>query len=221
MTRPPVRGATRAISSSVFRAAPPDPPSCSAPTWTRSAPRREWSRWSGTAWSTATARPFSGRTTRRGSRSSWPLLSGLKADAIPHGPIEILFTVQEEVGLFGAKYLQADLKADFGYILDGDGPVGNIINRAPSKVDLDFVVEGKAAHAGRPDTGINAIVAASSAIARLRTGRIDAETTSNVGVISGGKARNIVPDRAEVADRGPEHRSGEAGAGGPGGPRCL
>jgi tripeptide aminopeptidase len=126
-------------------------------------------------------------------------LSGLRADAIPHGPIEILFTVQEEVGLFGAKYLQAELKADFGYILDGDGPVGNIINRAPSKVDLDFVMEGKAAHAGRPDTGINAIVAASSAIARLRTGRIDAETTSNVGVISGGKARNIVPDRADVA----------------------
>jgi len=125
-------------------------------------------------------------------------LSGLKADAIPHGPIEILFTVQEEVGLFGAKYLQAELKADFGYILDGDGPVGNIINRAPSKVDLDFVMEGKAAHAGRPDTGINAIVAASSAIARLRTGRIDAETTSNVGVISGGNARNIVPDRADV-----------------------
>jgi tripeptide aminopeptidase len=126
-------------------------------------------------------------------------LSGLKAEAIPHGPIEILFTVQEEVGLFGAKYLQAELKADFGYILDGDGPVGNIINRAPSKVDLDFVMEGKAAHAGRPDTGINAIVAASSAIARLLTGRIDAETTSNVGVISGGKARNIVPDRADVA----------------------
>ncbi len=127
------------------------------------------------------------------------VLSGLKANAIPHGPIEILFTVQEEVGLFGAKYLQADLKADFGYILDGDGPVGNIITRAPSKVDLDFVVEGKAAHAGRPDTGINAIVVASTAIARLHTGRIDAETTSNVGVISGGKARNIVPDRAEVA----------------------
>lgn len=126
-------------------------------------------------------------------------LSGLKADPIPHGPIELLFTVQEEVGLFGAKYLQAELKADFGYILDGDGPVGNIINRAPSKVDLDLVLEGKAAHAGRPDTGINAIVAAAAAVARLRTGRIDAETTSNVGVISGGKARNIVAERAEVA----------------------
>jgi tripeptide aminopeptidase len=118
----------------------------------------------------------------------------------PHGPIEMVFTVQEEVGLFGSTYLSAELQADLGYVLDGDGPVGNIVNQAPSKVDLDFVLEGKAAHAGIcPEAGINAIVTAAKAIARLRTGRIDAHTTSNVGVISGGKLRNIVPDRAEVA----------------------
>ena len=127
-------------------------------------------------------------------------LSELLLGDTPHGPLEVVFTVQEEVGLFGATYLNAELKADFGYILDGDGPVGNIANQAPSKVDLDFVLEGRAAHAGiSPEAGINAIVAAAKAIARLRTGRIDAHTTSNVGVISGGKARNIVPDRAEVA----------------------
>jgi tripeptide aminopeptidase len=127
-------------------------------------------------------------------------LSELLAGGVPHGPIEVVFSVQEEVGLFGVTYLNAELQADFGYILDGDGPVGNIINQAPSKVDLDFVLEGKAAHAGVcPEKGINAIVTAAKAIARLRTGRIDAHTTSNVGIISGGKARNIVPDRAEVA----------------------
>jgi tripeptide aminopeptidase len=127
-------------------------------------------------------------------------LSELCSDDAPHGPIEVVFTVQEEVGLFGATYLAAELQADFGYILDGDGPVGNIANQAPSKVDLDFVLEGRAAHAGIcPEAGINAIVTAAKAIARLRNGRIDAHTTSNVGVISGGKARNIVPDRAEVA----------------------
>jgi tripeptide aminopeptidase len=127
-------------------------------------------------------------------------LSELLSDDAPHGPIEVVFTVQEEVGLFGATYLSAELKADFGYVLDGDGPVGNVANQAPSKVDLDFVLEGRAAHAGiSPESGINAIVTASRAIARLRTGRIDAHTTSNVGVISGGKARNIVADRAEVA----------------------
>lgn len=127
-------------------------------------------------------------------------LAELKAGNEPHGDIEILFTVQEEVGLFGSTYVTADLKAAFGYVLDGDGPVGTVVNQAPSKVDLDFTVEGKAAHAGvAPEKGINAIVTASKAIARLRTGRIDAQTTSNVGVISGGKVRNIVPDRAEVA----------------------
>jgi tripeptide aminopeptidase len=127
-------------------------------------------------------------------------LSGLLAGDTPHGPIEVVFTVQEEVGLFGVTYLTAQLQADYGYILDGDGPVGNIVNQAPSKVDLDFIMEGKAAHAGVcPEAGINAIVTAAKAIARLRTGRIDAHTTSNVGVISGGTVRNIVPDRAEVA----------------------
>ncbi len=127
------------------------------------------------------------------------VLAELKAGGAPHPDIEAVFTVQEEVGLVGAKHLQAELKAAFGYILDGDGPVGTVIHRTPSKVDLDLVVEGKAAHAGMsPETGINAIVVASRAIARLRTGRIDTGTTSNVGRISGGQIRNIVADRAEV-----------------------
>jgi tripeptide aminopeptidase len=128
------------------------------------------------------------------------VLAELRAENASHGDIEIVFSVQEEVGLFGVKYLNADLHAAYGYILDSSEDVGSIINQAPSKVDLDFVLEGKAAHAGVcPEKGINAIVAAASALARLRTGRIDAQTTLNVGVISGGKARNIVPDRVEVA----------------------
>ncbi len=127
------------------------------------------------------------------------VLADLKGGGLPHPDLEVVFTVQEEVGLFGAKCLHAELKAAFGYILDGDGPVGNIINQAPSKVDLDLVLEGKAAHAGVcPEQGINAIVVAATAIARLRTGRIDRWTTSNVGLISGGRIRNMVADRAEV-----------------------
>lgn len=128
------------------------------------------------------------------------VLAQLKAAGGSHGGIEVVFTVQEEVGLFGAKALRERLTADFGYVLDGDGDVGTIINEAPSKVDLDFTLEGKAAHAGMsPELGANAIVAAAKAIAGFRSGRIDAQTTSNVGVISGGQARNIVADRAEVA----------------------
>ena len=75
-------------------------------------------------------------------------LSGLLAENAPHGPIEVVFSVQEEAGLFGVSYLNEPLNADFGYILDGDGPVGTIVNQAPSKVDLDFVVEGRAGPCG-------------------------------------------------------------------------
>ncbi len=126
-------------------------------------------------------------------------VSELLEEGGPRGPLELLFTVQEEIGLFGAKFLQAELQADFGYVVDGDGPVGNIVTRSPSKVDLDFTIAGKAAHAARPELGINAISVAAAAIARLKGGRIDDDTTMNIGLISGGKARNIVPENAGVA----------------------
>ncbi|MCX5820805.1 MAG: M20/M25/M40 family metallo-hydrolase [Deltaproteobacteria bacterium] len=127
------------------------------------------------------------------------VLADLNGGGVSHPDLEVVFTVQEEVGLFGAKHLKTELRAAFGYILDGDGPVGHIVNQAPSKVDLDLVLTGKAAHAGIcPEEGINAIVVAATAIARLRTGRIDRRTTSNVGLISGGSIRNMVADRAEV-----------------------
>lgn len=128
------------------------------------------------------------------------VLADLQGEGLPHPDVEVLFTVQEEVGLSGAEALQAELKAAFGYVLDGDGPVGRIVNQAPSKVDLDLTITGKAAHAGvSPETGVNAIVVAANAIARLRIGRLDHQTTSNVGPISGGKLRNIVADRADVS----------------------
>lgn len=128
------------------------------------------------------------------------VLDRLNSDrTIPHGPVEIVFTVQEEVGLIGTKNLDYKLKADFGYVLDGDGSVGTIIYATPSHVILDLVVEGKAAHAGvSPELGVNAIVVASKAIADLPSGRIDEETTSNFGIINGGKGRNIVADRVEI-----------------------
>jgi len=118
---------------------------------------------------------------------------------LQYGPVEILFTVQEEVGLKGVKNLAYPLQADYGYVLDGDGPAGTIVNASPSHITLDIVVEGKAAHAGlAPEMGINAIVVASEAIAGVRSGRLDEETTSNFGLISGGKARNVVADRVEI-----------------------
>lgn len=128
------------------------------------------------------------------------VLSMLQEDrSILHGQIEILFTVQEEVGLIGVKNLDYQFQSQYGYVLDGDGLVGTIVNASPSHVTLDIVVEGKAAHSGlAPETGINAIVVASEAIASIPSGRLDEETTSNFGIIRGGRGRNIVADRVEI-----------------------
>lgn len=119
---------------------------------------------------------------------------------IPHGPLQIIFTVAEEGGLNGAKYMDPSLlKADFGYAFDSDGAPGEIINMAPGQNNITAVVHGKKAHAGiAPEDGINAIVLAGTALAEMKYGRIDSETTSNIGIISGGVATNIVPDRVEV-----------------------
>ncbi len=115
-------------------------------------------------------------------------------------PVELVFTVAEEQGLIGAKHLEAGLiTAGYGFVLDSDGPPGKIIIRAPSQDRIVATVWGQAAHAGiNPEAGINAIQAAARGIAGLRLGRIDEETTANIGVIQGGVATNIVPERVTV-----------------------
>lgn len=119
---------------------------------------------------------------------------------IPFRGLQILFTVSEEPGLLGAKELSPDgIMADIGYVFDTEKPVAGIIVSSPSHENLLVKVFGKAAHAGmHPENGVSAIVAASSAISKMRLGRIDEETTANVGVIHGGKARNITPDYVEI-----------------------
>ncbi len=115
-------------------------------------------------------------------------------------PLELLFTVAEEKGLFGAKALQRGwLKGSLLYVLDSDGPVGKIVNGAPFGVKIAVTVQGKAAHAGiDPESGVNAVVIAAQAIAAMKLGRIDAETTANIGTIAGGQAQNIVPELVDV-----------------------
>ncbi len=119
---------------------------------------------------------------------------------IAHGPIQIVFTVAEEGGLNGAKYIDPRLlKADFGFVLDSGGAPGEIITMAPGQNSITAKVYGKTAHAGvAPEEGINAIVVAGKALAEIPFGRIDFETTANVGLISGGIATNIVPDVVEA-----------------------
>lgn len=115
---------------------------------------------------------------------------------LPHGDVLVVFTVSEEAGLGGSQNIdRTRLRADYGYILDADGAPGLIITQAPAQNRLDATVHGKGAHAGmEPEKGVNAIVAASAAITKMKLGRIDDETTANIGVIRGGRATNIVPD---------------------------
>ncbi|MGQ9594440.1 MAG: M20/M25/M40 family metallo-hydrolase [Anaerolineae bacterium] len=127
-------------------------------------------------------------------------LTSLQEDGKALPPLQVVFTVSEEVGLLGAKALDpADLAAREGIECDTGGPMGTIIVQAPSQDSLHVVVHGKKAHAGaEPEKGINAIRVAAEAIAAMPLGRIDEETTANIGVIHGGEATNIVPDRVEV-----------------------
>ncbi|MGM0492541.1 MAG: M20/M25/M40 family metallo-hydrolase [Armatimonadota bacterium] len=123
-------------------------------------------------------------------------LRHLLEEDIPHPPLEVIFTVAEEVGLRGAQAIDFDaLDAQLGYVLDGGRTMGVITHAAPSAYKLEWQVHGVAAHAGVcPERGVNAIRVASEAIAQMPLGRLDFETTANIGVIRGGDATNVVPE---------------------------
>jgi len=123
----------------------------------------------------------------------------LKERDIDFGPIELLFTVCEEIGLLGAKAFDPSLlDSKAGYALDSTDP-DMVINKAPCATRFKIRIIGRAAHSGlNPEEGINAIKLTSQAISGLNLGRIDEETTCNIGIIRGGKATNIVPEVVEV-----------------------
>jgi tripeptide aminopeptidase len=125
----------------------------------------------------------------------------LLAESRPHAGLELLFTPKEEVGLQGAKAFDASrLYAETGFVYDQGAPVGGVVLGAPYARQIEVVVRGRAAHAGMaPEEGRSAIAAAARAIADLRLGRLDEETTANVGLIAGGTAKNIVPDRCSFS----------------------
>jgi tripeptide aminopeptidase len=108
--------------------------------------------------------------------------------------------VAEEKQLLGVRNLEWErIEARHAFVLDGAGGVGQVINSSPTQDNLEFVFNGKAAHAGvEPEKGTNAIYGAAWAISLMHLGRIDSETTANIGVIRGGRAVNIVPDRVVV-----------------------
>ena len=125
----------------------------------------------------------------------------LKEQNIPHGPLQVVFTVCEEQGVAGSRNMDASLlDADFGYCLDSSGHPGKIIFAAPGQNKIFTKVHGKTAHGGlAPEKGINAIKKAAEILLDVPTARIDEETTCNIGIIHGGTATNVVPDLVEIA----------------------
>jgi len=129
-----------------------------------------------------------------------------REQGLRHPPIDVVFTVCEELGLLGARHLDfGRLRARRGLVFDSDA-VGVCFTRAPGSDHLEVVVRGRAAHAGMaPEKGVSAIRVAAEAIAAMRLGRIDAETTANFGRIEGGRATNIIPDEVRLWGQARSH----------------
>jgi tripeptide aminopeptidase len=121
------------------------------------------------------------------------------ADPPPVG-LELVFTVAEEDGLRGANELDiSSLRSPFGFVIDHATPIGEVIVAAPTYKRLIADFTGHEAHAGiNPEAGHSAIAAAAAAIAEMGLGRLDEETTTNIGMIEGGTASNVVPGHCRI-----------------------
>ncbi len=145
------------------------------------------------------------------------LLEGVRAvteAGLPRPPLELLLTYAEERSHAGARALDISrLSARMCFTLDADGPIGTIITSAPAYHSFKAAFRGRAAHSGiAPETGIDALVAAARAIARMPLGRIDEQTTANIGLIRGGTARNTVPALVEMEGEARSRDSGRLDA---------
>ena len=120
---------------------------------------------------------------------------------LPHGDVQVCFTIAEETGSYGVRYMDKTMiRADAGYCMDCGGHPGAIYNASPRAINVKLKVKGKSAHAGlEPEKGINAIILAANALHTLPAyGRLDEETTLSVDMINGGLASNIVPEACEI-----------------------
>lgn len=132
----------------------------------------------------------------------------LQENNIPYTDIEAVFTICEEVGLLGAKNVDVSkLKSRIGVVFDSDDP-GFLFTKGPSQNYVEIKVHGLESHAGvAPDQGISAIIIAAEAIAGMNLGRIDDETTANIGIIKGGAATNIIPNLVELRGEARSHNA--------------
>ncbi|MEC0245667.1 M20/M25/M40 family metallo-hydrolase [Paenibacillus chitinolyticus] len=138
-----------------------------------------------------------GSDDKAGIAAMFEAIRVLKEQNVAHGPIQFVITVGEESGLKGARAMDPSvMKAKFGYALDSNGEIGEIAVAAPARAEIKIVMYGKSAHAGvNPEDGISAIQVASKAVSRMKLGRLDSETTANIGSFSGLGPLNVVCDR--------------------------
>lgn len=124
----------------------------------------------------------------------------IKEQNIDHGMIQVVFTIGEEIGMFGSKNLDyTKIQAKQAVVFDAEGAPGTIVVQGPAKNVIKAVIQGKSAHAGLcPENGISAIQVVARAIDQMKLLRIDADTTANIGTISGGEATNIVAETVHV-----------------------
>lgn len=131
----------------------------------------------------------------------------LQEQNIPHTPIEAVFSICEEVGLLGAKNVDVSkLKSKYGIVFDSDDP-GFLFTKGPSSNHMEFRIHGLESHAGvAPEEGISAIKIAAEGLAAMKLGRIDEETTANIGQIEGGMATNIIPNLCVLKGEARSHK---------------
>lgn len=134
------------------------------------------------------------------------LLRQLHANDEPHGPVEAIFDVAEEKGLLGANQVDlSTVSATCAFVLDGEA-MNEIVYRAPSANRMAYEIDGVAAHAGMaPEHGVSAIEVFASAVAAMKLGRLDDESTANIGTVNGGRATNIVADKLTATAEARSH----------------
>ena len=137
---------------------------------------------------------------KAGIASILEAITSLREDAAQHISFEVAFTRQEEIGLVGARNLDySKITAKEAIVFDGEGPVTQLTSSSPTHVGFEINIRGKAAHAGvEPEKGISAVRIASELITILPQGRLDEETTFNIGVVTGGSVTNAVPENASI-----------------------
>lgn len=127
-------------------------------------------------------------------------LRRLKEGGVKHSRVEAVFTVCEEKGVSGSKYLDySGIKSKIAFVLDSPGRIGRVVNSAPSKAQVDISIKGKPAHGGNaPEKGINAVIAGAKILASVKDGRIDEESTANFSTFEAKGPTNVVNPAASI-----------------------